>query len=116
MHSLAEILYKVYQQMLKQRDVIASTIDNEYTKLRDCRTIMSADQWCIEMISLYKKGVKYHAHFASKLPPSILLCIQPTPSDAIGGHTSDSLVKDAFLKDVIHNLKDYAFSSEITMK
>ena len=28
----------------------------------------------------------------------------------------DGLVKDAFLKDVIHNLKDYAFSSEITMK
>jgi hypothetical protein len=61
--SPAGVYYTVYRTIVAQPDIIAPTLDQEYAKLRDRRTVMSAGDWCRDMLALYRKGVQFKAPF-----------------------------------------------------
>jgi hypothetical protein len=64
-NSPASAYYTVYRTVVAQRDVMAPTLDQEYAKLRGRRTVMSAEDWCRDMLALYRKGVQFKAPFTN---------------------------------------------------
>jgi hypothetical protein len=59
--SPGEIYLAAHDTLIMQQDVMAATLDQEYASLRGRRTGLSADQFCREMLVLYRKGIQYQA-------------------------------------------------------
>ncbi len=58
-----EILFSVHNTLRKQAPAMTSTLDHEYAKLRQRKSVLSATQFCQEMLTLYQKGKQYNAPF-----------------------------------------------------